>query len=32
MVQIMNQHQQGIDYAQAMINAGASAWYLTREH
>jgi hypothetical protein len=25
MVQIMNQHKQGIDYAQAIINAGAGA-------
>ena len=25
MVQIMNQHKQGIDYAQALIDAGASA-------
>ena len=25
MVQIMNQHQQGADYAQALIKAGASA-------
>jgi hypothetical protein len=25
MVQIMNQHKQGIDYARALINAGASA-------
>ena len=25
MVQIMNQHKQGIEYAEAMINAGASA-------
>ena len=25
MVQIMNQHQQGVDYAKALIKAGASA-------
>jgi hypothetical protein len=25
MVQIMNQHQQGIAYAQALVKAGASA-------
>jgi hypothetical protein len=26
MVQIMNQHKQGLDYAQAMMTAGASGW------
>jgi hypothetical protein len=32
MVKIMGRHKQGIDYAQALIKAGASAWFLTREH
>jgi hypothetical protein len=30
-VQIMNQHRQGIDYAAAMVNAGASQWNLIWE-